>query len=226
VFLAFLVGSPAWCGDVLLESDVYEEGEEVVGVFLGPPHYAVMVEDIERNGQTMDWGWVRTPAGPSPEDPLAAVDPANQRGWRKIVKRGSRAMGLVDKPRQLGFNWASYRTIAVAPLANYAGLLTDEEVAALREPFVMLGTQLGFEVVENPAEADLLLGVALVDISRDARTVPFPVAIRIEPSLTLELQILERATQSDLVLIRNRAHSTDIQAAALRYANLLLMFLR
>lgn len=214
---------PAWAGEIFLESDEYEDGEEIVDVFLTAREYAVMVEDIERNGETFDWGWVRTPGGPEPGVAQRAEEQP-KRGLRELLPRRSR--GLVDEPKELGFDLRQARTIAIAPLWNHAGLLDEAELQALREPFVRLGRQLGLEVVDDPADADLALGIALVDISRDARTVPFPVAIRVEPSVTLELRLIDLRLQTDLILLRNRSHAADVEAAALRYASNLLTFLR
>jgi hypothetical protein len=217
--------SYAWAGEIFLESDEYEDGEEIVDVFLTAREYAVMVEDIERNGETFDWGWVRTPGGPEPGVAQRA-DEQPKRGLRKLLPRSSRRRGFVDEPKELGFDLRQARTIAIAPLWNYAGLLDEAELQALREPFVRLGRQLGLEVVDDPANADLALGIALVDISRDARTVPFPVAIRVEPSVTLEVRLIDLRRQTDLILLRNRSHAADVEAAALRYASNLLTFLR
>ena len=45
--------------DTFIESDDYKEGEEVVGKFLTDDDYRIMGEDIERNDEEFDWGWVK-----------------------------------------------------------------------------------------------------------------------------------------------------------------------
>ena len=50
---------PAHAADTFVESDDYKDGEEIVNVFLKADDYRSMVEDIERNGEAFDWGWVK-----------------------------------------------------------------------------------------------------------------------------------------------------------------------
>jgi hypothetical protein len=59
VLLMTLAAMPAWAADTFIKSDDYKDGEEVVGKFLNDDDYRLMVEDIERNKQEFDWGWVR-----------------------------------------------------------------------------------------------------------------------------------------------------------------------
>jgi hypothetical protein len=54
--------------DTFLTSDDYRDGEEIVGVLLTDEEYGRMVEDIERRGGELNWGWAHAegrPAQPS-----------------------------------------------------------------------------------------------------------------------------------------------------------------
>lgn len=126
--------------DVYLDTDDYKEGEEVVDVFLGREEYSIMVEDIERNGEQLDWGWVLTSAGDRP----------------------------VQEPKELAFDLSDYSTVRVPEVENFAGVMKDEELASVRDALEGAAKQLGLEAVES-GDADLELKAVVVDLSRKNR---------------------------------------------------------
>lgn len=126
--------------DVYSDTDDYKEGEEIVDVFLGRAEYSIMVEDIERNGEELDWGWVLTSAGDRP----------------------------VQEPKDLAFNLADYSTVRVPEVENFAGIMKDDELEGVREALELAAKQLGLEAVRS-GDADLELKAVVVDLSRKNR---------------------------------------------------------
>lgn len=202
--------TPALADDYFVDSDDYKEGEEIVGKFLGDAEYAIMIEELQRNGAELDWGWARTPGWSAPEQ-------AAETGRRK--RRSD--PGTVQKPKQLGFELAS-RKVYVQPVDNFAGVAEAGLQDGIRDNFAAAMEALGLTVVDELASADLELGVAIVDINRESTYIYFGT---IDPYITLEVRLRE-VGGNNLLLLRNRAHSGDPANAAVRYADLLVQFLR
>lgn len=57
--------------DTFLTSDDYRDGEEIVGAHLTDEEYGRMVEDIERRGGELNWGWVAATGTPRKPAQLA-----------------------------------------------------------------------------------------------------------------------------------------------------------
>lgn len=194
-----LAAGPAFAADdVYTDSDDYKEGEEITGVFLTDEHYRVMVEDVERRGQDFDWGWVLTPGGSVSQAPR-------------------------QKARELGFAVSDYGTIRIPEVQNFAGIVKDEERAEMRDAFVLAAEQLGLEVVGTEGEADLELGVAIVDVNREGGGFGI---FKVDPFIEMELRLRDLAADRDLMLIRHQKHSEDPEGSALETANMLVQFLR
>lgn len=194
-----LAGGPAaFAADTFIKSDDYEEGEEITGVFLTDEHYSVMVNDLERRGQGFDWGWVLTPGG-SPD-----------RTHKK-------------EPKELGFSVSDYATIRIPEVQNFAGIMKDEELAQVRDAFVLAAEQLGLEVVGTGGEADLELAVAIVDVNREGGGFGI---FKVDPFIEMELRLRDLAADRDLMLLRHQKHSEDPEGSALETANMLVQFLR
>jgi hypothetical protein len=194
-----LAGGPAaFAADTFIKSEDYEEGEEITGVFLTDEHYGVMVNDLERRGQGFDWGWVLTPGG-SPD-----------RTHKK-------------EPKELGFSISDYATIRIPEVQNFAGIMKDEELAQVRDAFVLAAEQLGLEVVGTGGEADLEVAVAVVDVNREGGGFGI---FKVDPFIEMELRLRDLAGDRDLMLIRHQKHSEDPEGSALETANMLVQFLR
>jgi len=201
--------------DYFVESDDYRDGEEIVNVFLKEPDYRMMVEDIERNGETFDWGWVKTAdAGPTPE-------PAARKG--KLMGRLRRGGGSPSEPKNLGFSLGSYKSVSIPPVANFSGLIPPDLQEQVRESFAMAMKEAGVDVVPEGSAADLLLEVAIVDMKQDSTYIYFA---NVDPFIELELRLKDQKAGENLILLRNQAHSRTPADAAFRYASTLLKFLR
>lgn len=197
--LALLLGglaalpAPGLAGDTFIESDDYKEGEEIVGKFLKDDAYRKMVEEITRNGEEFDWGWVK-------------------------------AQGKPAKPKQLGFDLASYETVVIPAVQNFAGISSAGELPGkVQETFGLAMKELGLEVVPEGQEADLELGLAIVDAKHDSTFIYFG---NVKPFIEIELRLRVVSSGEELVLLRNQAHSDNLEKAALRYADTLVKFLR
>lgn len=193
-----LSAGPAFAVDVYTDSDDFKEGEEITGVFLTEEHYRVMVEDLERRGQDFDWGWVLTPGGSADRAPKKKV-------------------------RDLGFAVSDYATIRIPEVQNFAGIVKDEELAQVRDAFVLAAEQLGLEVVGTGGEADLELAVAIVDVNREGGGFGI---FKVDPFIEMELRLRDLAANRDLMLLRHQKHSKDPEGSALETANMLVQFLR
>lgn len=139
--LVALAAPPAHADeDVYSDTDDFKEGEEIVDVFLGIDEYSIMVEDIERNGEELDWGWALTAAGDRP----------------------------VQEPKELGFDLSDFSTVRVPEVENFAGVMKDDELESVREALELAAKQLGLEAVRS-GDADLELKAVVVDLSRKNR---------------------------------------------------------
>jgi hypothetical protein len=214
VSLCLLTGS-AQAVETFNETDDYKDGEEIVNVFLKEDDYRLMVEDIERNGETFDWGWVKT-AGAEP----ASAEP-KKGGVMGKLRRGGGGRGNPAEPKDLGFAFSSYKTVSIPKVENFSGMIPPETPDKVRDSFVQAMQTLGLEVVEG--EADLDLKVAIVDLKRDST---FIYVGRVDPFIELELRLKDVKTGENLILLRNQAHSNTPEDAAFNYANTLLKFLR
>ena len=213
--------STGLAADYFLESDDYRDGEEVVGKFLVDSDYAIMVEEIERNGQSFDWGWVKTPGySEQVAEPIAAT-PVRK---RTLLTRKPRSGGrTIQEPRQLAFDLKSYKSVYVAPVGVFFGLKDPVLTESTRESFKQAMDTLGLKPVESAEAADLELGLAIVDLKAE-RTYAY--VAMIDPFIELELKLVDRATGERLVLLRNQAHSGTPTDAARRFATLLVGFLQ
>lgn len=198
--LALLLGAApaAFAADTFVESDDYKEGEEITGVFLTDEDYTVMVEDLERRGQSFDWGWVATPGG-------------------------SRDKAPKKEPNQLGFAISDYATIRIPEVQNFAGIMKDEELAEVRDAFVLAAEQLGLEVVGTEGEADLELAVGIVDVNREGGGFGI---FKVDPFIEMELRLRDLSAGQDLMLLRHQKHADEAEGSALETANMLVQFLR
>jgi len=91
----------------------------------------------------------------------------------------------------------------------------------VRVAFTLALEQLGLTVVKDGAPLEMC--VAIVDIKRDST---YAYVATIEPFIELEVRLRDAKTGENLVLIRNQAHSTTPEDAAIRYADVLVKFLR
>jgi len=214
--LLVLLAHTAQAADYFVNSDDYKDGEEIVNVFLKEDDYRLMVEDIERNGEGFDWGWVKTAGAPAP-----AAEPAGKKSLLKRMKLGGGGGGNPAEPKELGFSLSSYKTVSVPKVENFSGLIPPGTQEGVQESFVLAMKEAGLEVVEKGA--DLELKLAIVDVKRDSTYVYFA---NIDPFIELELRLKDLKTGENLLLLRNQAHSNTPEDAALNYAGSLLKFLR
>ncbi len=213
---ALSIGTPGWAADYFIESDDYKEGEEVVNVFLKAEDYQLMVEDIERNGEAFDWGWVKTPG--------VAEQPAEEAGkGKKMMKRLRRGGPNPAEPKELGFQLGSYKTVAIPKVENHSGLISPNSQDAVRDSFVLAMKEAGLEVVADGKSADLELKLAIVDYKRDSTYIYVGT---VQPFIELEMRLRDNAKGENLMLLRNQAHSNTPEDAAMNYASTLLKFLR
>lgn len=215
VSLCLVTGS-ARAAEYFNESDDYKDGEEIVNVFLKEDDYRLMVEDIERNGETFDWGWVKVAGA----EPPSAEEP-KKGGVMGKLRRGGGGRGNPAEPRNLGFSFSSYKTVSIPKVENFSGMIPPETPVKVRDSFVQAMQTLGLEVVDGAADLDLK--VAIVDLKRDST---FIYVGRVDPFIELELRLKDVKTGENLILLRNQAHSTTPEDAAFNYASTLLKFLR
>src|SRR5688572_27563794 len=135
-----LLTESARAAEYFSETDDYKDGEEIVNVFLKEADYRMMVEDIERNGETFDWGWVKTgDAQPASEEP------STKRA--KLLGKLKRGGPNPAEPKNLGFNLSSYKTVAIPKVQNFSGLIPPDLQDKVRESFSLAMAQFGLEVV-------------------------------------------------------------------------------
>lgn len=231
LFCLLVLAQTARADEVFYKSDDYQEGEAgVVNAFLHDPEYRLMVEDLERNDTSFDWGWVRTvefrpesvPAPESePEPPEKGL-----RGRMKVFLRGRSANRTMESEvrKPLAFDLREHRAVWIPEVQNFAGIAKKELLDEIRGAFVEGVLALGL-VSSSADDADLELGLALVDQLRGAIDVPI-YNIQVKPHIALELRLTDRRTGEDLLLIRNRKHGTTQAEAALNFADDLVKFLR
>ncbi len=195
--LVILGGTPAQA-KMFIDSDDYEEGEEIVGVFLSDEHYRIMVDDLERRGQEFDWGWALTP------------------GWQPGQKTR-------QEPKDLGFDLSDYATVRIPEVENFAGIMKDDELDEVRDAFVLAAEQLGLEVVGTGGAADLELAVGIVDVNREGGGFGI---FKIDPFIEMEIRLRELGGDRNLMLLRHQKHSETPGGSALETANTLVQFLR
>jgi hypothetical protein len=212
-----LIPLPLLAQDTYADSDDFKERTEVVNVFLHESEYRLMVEDIERNDEEFDWGWVKT----SQAQPQSAPAAEEKKGrFARLRSRLPRRGPDPTKPGALGFDLRSYGKVSLS-VQNFAGVVPEKTLAAVREAFTLAAQQLGLAVVKDGAPLEL--GIAVVDIKRDST---YAYVATIEPFIELEVRLRDAKTGENLVLIRNQAHSTTPEDAAFRYADVLVKFLR
>jgi hypothetical protein len=213
-----LIASPLHAQDTYIDSDDYKDGEEIVNVFFHEPEYRLMVEDIERNDESFDWGWVKTAQATAENPP--PTDGKKGRFSRLLSHLPKPGRMNPAEPGALGFDLHSYKTVSIS-VQSFAGLVKPATLDAVREAFTLAAQQLGLAVVKEGA--DLELGVAIVDIKRDST---YAYVATIEPFIELEMRLRDVHKGENLILIRNQAHSTTPEDAAFRYADVLIKFLR
>lgn len=195
--LLILAGAPAQA-ERFIKSDDYEEGEEIVGVFLTDDDYRIMVDDLERRGQEFDWGWALTA------------------GWEPGKKTRQEA-------DDLGFDLGDYATVRIPEVENFAGIMKDEELAEVRDAFVLAAEQLGLEVVGTGGAADLELAVAIVDVNREGGGFGI---FKVDPFIEMEIRLRDLGADRNLMLLRHQKHSETPGGSALETANTLVQFFR
>lgn len=191
--------------DTYIETDDYREGEEIVDVFLQADDYRIMVDDLERRGQEFDWGWALTERW------------QNRRAADKKVKPRSKA-------DDLAFDLSDYATVRIPEVENFAGIMKDDELAEVRDAYVLAAEQLGLEVTGTGGPADLELAIAIVDVNREGGGFgPF----KIDPFIEMEFRLRELGGEErDLLLVRHQKHSETPGGSALETANMLTQFMR
>lgn len=175
--------------DTFIKSDDYTEGEEVVGKHLNDDDYRLMIDDLERNGEDFDWGWVKAP-------------------------------GKLTKLKALGFDPASYKSVVIPEVKNFAGLTAKDVPATVAEAFGLAAGELGWTVA---ATGDLELSMALVDIKRDST---FAVVAVVKPFIELEIRLKDTKTGENLLILRHQAHAEKVEDVGLLVADKLVKFLR
>lgn len=183
--------------ETFIQSDDYGEDDEIVGKHLADDDYRIMIDEIERNGAELDWGWALTP------------------DWEE-QHRTDRT------PKQLAFSFSSFKTVHV-PEPRDLMSLSDDEVGAVHEALMGAMEAVGLEVVEDPAAADLVLSAAVVDMDREGGGYSW---VQIEPFVEVEMRLTERAAKRDLVLLRHQSHAYDTIDAARQLGTDLARFLR
>ncbi|MFP3940117.1 MAG: hypothetical protein ACLF0P_07415, partial [Thermoanaerobaculia bacterium] len=111
----------------------------------------------------------------------------------------------------------------IPEVENFAGIIKDDELAEVRDAYVLAAEQLGLEVVDG-GPADLELAVAIVDVNREGGGFgPF----KIDPFIEMEFRLRELGGgERDLLLVRHQKHSETPGGSALETANMLTQFMR
>lgn len=194
----WLLGGSPRGDESFLDSNEYKDKDEVVDVFLKNDDYRLMVEDIKRNGEEFDWGWVKT-AAPS----------------------GGRRRSNPAKPQNLGFSLASFKTVSIPKVENFAGLVPPKTTDEVHDCFVQAMKAARLEVTDDAA--DLELAVAIVGYDKDPT---FLHTGRLDPYIELELRLTKYGSSENLLLLRSRTSGTTPADAAFDYAGALVKFLR
>ena len=167
---------------------------EVVGKFLTDQDYGIMISDVKRNDVEFDWCWVKCADG-------------------KLVK----------KPKALGFDVASYKTVHIPEVKDFSDSLSPDLAKKVHESFERAAKALNLEVVADSAPAGLELGIAIIDLKRE-RTYAY--VAMIEPYIKLEIRLKATANGENLLLVRDRSHSVTPEDAATKLAGEMMKFLR
>jgi len=186
----------------------------VVGKFLHDEDYKLMVDDIERNDVSFDWGWAATPK------PKAEPQTSKRHHW---WHRHSSSGEDPSEPDKLAFDIHSYKTVYIPKVPNLSGSISPGLAEKVHKDFVLAAKQMGLEVVSSKSGADLELGVAIVDLKRDPT---FAYVATIQPFIKLEVKLQDIKHGKTLLLLRNRSHSNSPADAALDYASDMVKFLQ
>lgn len=215
--LALTLALPALADDYFVDSDDFQEGEEVINVFLHEPEYRIMIESIERNSKEFDWGWTLTPGWAPSSDADAPPEGKKRRKRRSGPK-------TEQEPKSFAFSWSDYRTIRIPEVANHAGIVRDEEIEAIRKLMATVAEQLGLEPqMSASAATDLEISAAVVDLDRQGGGFGF---IQVQPFIEIEVRIRDLKNDRDLVLIRNQEHAGTPEDAATEMFSDMIQFLR
>jgi hypothetical protein len=214
--LTCVLAVPAHAANYFVNSDDYKDGEEIVNVYLKADDYRMMVEEIQRNGEEFDWGWVKVAGAeaPPPEEPA-------KKGFMKKMKRGGGSNPA--EPRALGFDLSTYKTVSIPKVQNFSGVIPGDLQESVRDSFEQAMKTLNLQVVGEGKKADLELGLAIVDFKHDSTYIYFA---NVQPFIELELRLRDTKTGENLILLRNQAHSDSPADAAMSYASTLVKFLR
>jgi hypothetical protein len=134
-------------------------------------------------------------------------------GWVK-------APGKLTKLKALGFDPASYKSVVIPEVKNYAGLTAKDIPATVAEAFGLAAGEMGWTVAET---GDLELSMALVDIKRDST---FAVVAVVKPFIELEIRLKDTKTGENLLILRHQAHAEKVEDVGLLVADKLVKFLQ
>lgn len=132
------------------------------------------------------------------------------------------AEGKPTKPKKLKFELQG-KKIFIPEVQNHAGLVARDLVGPTHGYFGEAFVSLGAQLVTDPATADYELGLALVDTKRDSTFVVFA---NVQPFVEIELRLRDNASGQNVLLIRNQAHSNDVDSAVLKFADEVSKFLK
>ncbi len=132
------------------------------------------------------------------------------------------AEGKATKPKALKFQ-LSGKKVYIPEAQNFAGLIAKELVPAVGENFGEAFKILGAEVVTEAAGADYELGIAIVDAKNESTFVYFG---NVQPFVELEIRLKDTASGQSVLLIRNQAHSNNVDSAVLKFADEISKFLK
>jgi len=195
---AFVCAIALSAGSRLAASETFLKSDdhknEIVGKFLTDQDYGVMIGDVKRNDVEFDWVWVKCADG-------------------KLTK----------KPKALGFDVASYKTVHIPEVKDFSDSLSPDLPKKVHEAFERAAKGLGLEVVADGAPAGLDLGVAIIGLKRE-RTYAY--VAMIEPYIKLEIRLKAAKGDENLLLVRDRSHSVTPEDAATKLASEMMKFLR
>lgn len=134
-------------------------------------------------------------------------------GWVK-------APGKLTKLKALGFDPASFKSVVIPEVKNYAGLTAKDIPATVAEAFGLAAAEMGWTVAET---GDLELSMALVDIKRDST---FAVVAVVKPFIELEIRLKDTKTGENLLILRHQAHAEKVEDVGLLVADKLVKFLK
>lgn len=103
-----------------------------MGKFLVADDYAIMIEEIECNGQSFDWGWVKTPGHGE-----QAAQPGPEKKRRIPFVKERSGPWTVQQPRDLGFSFWSYRSVYIPTIGVFYGLRDPALIQATHDSFAL-----------------------------------------------------------------------------------------